>query len=440
MKGYVWLWAMTAALSGFLFGFDTAVISGAEQALQREWAMDDFEHGLAMSAALWGTVLGALLCVIPNDAIGRKPTLMWIGLLYTVSAIGCAIAWDPVSFMVFRFLGGIGIGASSIAAPIYISEIAPKEQRGRLVALFQFNIVLGVLVAYTSNYFIAAVLPEGWRWMLAMATIPALLYAAATFAVPESPRWLILKRGRVEEARAILARINPEGYAAEADAVAADEKSVSLREFLSGRYNRPILLAVLLAFFNQMSGINGVIYYAPRIFELAGADQSAALLATVGVGVVVTVFTAVGMALIDRFGRRTLVLIGSVGYIVSLAMISRGFYFEDFALVPHFIFAFIAAHAVGQGAVIWVYIAEIFPNAARSLGQTVGSGTHWVMAALLTFAMPFFLNAMAPWIIFAAFAGLMVLQLIFALSLMKETRGRSLEDVASSLLAEGKRA
>ena len=429
----VWLWALIAALSGFLFGFDTAVISGAEQAIQRLWQMNQFAHGLAISAALWGTVLGALLGGIPNDRYGRKPTLLVVGILYTVSALGSALATDPVTFMIFRFIGGIGVGASSIAAPIYISEISPKEERGRLVALFQFNIVLGVLIAYVSNFLLSGVSLSDWRWMLGVVAVPAILYSTAICFVPESPRWLIIKRGRLQEAEAILARINEETSKAVADAVAAEDKTIDLKVFFSARYARPILLAFMLAFFNQMSGINGIIYYAPRIFELAGSSKSAALLATVGVGIVVVVFTFVGMLAIDRFGRRTLVLIGSVGYIVSLFMVSRGFYLGDFALVPFFLFAFIASHAVGQGAVIWVYISEIFPNAARSLGQTVGSGTHWVMAALLTFAMPFFLSAIPVWIIFAIFAGTMVLQLLFALTLMVETRGRSLEELSASL-------
>ena len=436
--GRTWSWALVAALSGFLFGFDTAVISGAEQAVQRTWQMSDALHGLAISAALWGTVVGALGGGWPTDRWGRKRTLFWIGVLYAVSALGSALAWDPASFMAFRFIGGLGVGASSIAAPAYIAEIAPREQRGRLVALFQTMIVTGILVAFGSNYLLGGVGQDAWRWMLGAEALPALAYLGATLSIPESPRWLVVHEQREEEARRILAVINPDTVdvtlrAIEAEA-AQDARSMSWGRFFAGDLRRPIMLAMLIAFFNQLSGINAIIYFAPRIFELSGAVTSVALLATVGIGAINLVFTLIGLLLIDRAGRKALMYVGSIGYIVSLGMTAWGFASGQFALVLPFILAFIAAHAIGQGAVIWVYISEIFPSAARAKGQSLGSGTHWVCAAALTMVMPVLLARLAPVAVFAFFAGMMVLQLIWVRFAMVETRGRSLEDVAAGMV------
>lgn len=435
-RASILLWALTAALAGFLFGFDTAVISGAEQAVQRTWQTSNAVHGLAISAALWGTVIGALLGAWPSDRFGRRATLIVIGILYAVSAAGSALAWDPYSFMIFRFIGGIGVGASSIAAPAYISEIAPAAKRGRLVALFQTMIVVGILVAFLSNYLIGSALgKDGWRIMLGAEILPALAYLLAVFFIPESPRWLLVKRGDEAAARSILSRISP-GHADETLTEirqTSDQPSVSLKTFFSGKYAVPIMLAFLLAAFNQLSGINAIIYYAPRIFELTGAADNVSLLATVGIGAVNLVFTLIGLALIDRAGRRSLMLIGSIGYIVSLSMVAYGFAAEQYTLVPYFIFAFIAAHAVGQGAVIWVYISEIFPTVARAKGQALGSGTHWVLAAILTLVMPAILTAYPAVYIFAFFTIMMCLQLLFTLFMMVETRGRSLEELGTSL-------
>jgi sugar porter (SP) family MFS transporter len=428
-----WLWSITAALAGFLFGFDTAVISGAEQAVQRLWQMDDTMHGLAISSALWGTVLGALGGAIPSDRYGRHPTLIGIGVLYAVSAIGSAFAWDPISFMVFRFIGGLGIGMSSIATPAYISEIAPPETRGRLVALFQLNIVAGILVAFISNWLLGGLGEHSWRYMLGVETLPAVLYLFASIYIPESPRWLAVNRGRVEEARAILRRSDPANADFILAAVSVEQPRIPLGEFLSGRFSRPIALAFLIAFFNQLSGINAIIYFAPRIFEMAGTGQQGALLATVGVGVTNVIFTFVGIALIDRMGRRALMLIGSFGYLVSLGAVAWGFATGHYGAVPAFIFLFIAAHAIGQGTVIWVYISEIFPNAARARGQALGSATHWVLAAALTLVMPVLMSSLAPATIFLGFFAMMVLQLLFVVFMMVETRGRSLESVSHAL-------
>ena len=432
-RNIVWLWSITAALAGFLFGFDTAVISGAEQAVQRVWAMSDALHGLAISSALWGTVLGALLGSIPSDRFGRRPTLIGIGVLYAVSAFGSAFAWNPSSFMLFRFLAGLGIGASSIATPVYISEIAPPDKRGRLVAMFQFNIVAGILAAYVSNWLLGGLGPDDWRYMLGVQAIPAVFYLSAACLIPESPRWLAISRGHMEEARAILARSDGANADAILAAVSEEQPRVTLRQFYSARFSRPILLAFLIAFFNQLSGINAIIYFAPRILETAGLAQTGALLASVGIGVTNLIFTIAGVLLIDRVGRRALMFAGSIGYLVSLGMVAWGFGSQHYAVVPGFIFLFIAAHAIGQGTVIWVYISEIFPNAARARGQALGSATHWVLAALLTLVMPVLLASLAPSLIFLLFFGMMVLQLLFVLFLMVETRGRSLESVSHAL-------
>jgi sugar porter (SP) family MFS transporter len=429
----VWLWSVTAALAGFLFGFDTAVISGAEQAIQRVWSMSDALHGLAISSALWGTVVGALAGSIPSDRFGRRPTLIGIGVLYALSAFGTAFAWTPAAFMLFRFLGGLGIGLSSVTTPAYISEIAPPDKRGRLVALFQFNIVAGILAAFVSNWLLGGLGPNDWRWMLGAQVVPSLLYLGAASFIPESPRWLAVHRGRVDEARAILERSDATNVDAVLAAISTERPRLALREFASRRFGRPIALAFLIALFNQLSGINAIIYFAPRLFEMAGIGQSGALLASVGIGVTNLLFTTAGVLLIDRMGRRALMYIGSLGYLVSLGSIAWGFATGHYAFVPAFIFLFIAAHAIGQGTVIWVYISEIFPNAARARGQAVGSGTHWVMAALLTLAMPLMLSALAPAVIFLLFFVMMVFQLLFVHFLMVETRGRSLETVSHGL-------
>jgi sugar porter (SP) family MFS transporter len=439
MKNLFFLWSLVAALSGFLFGFDTAVISGADQPVQQLWGLSDLSHGFfIMSVALWGTVIGALFGGIPCDRYGRRKTLIWIGVLYFVSAVGSALAWDPVSFSIFRFIGGLGVGASSVAAPAYISEIAPTERRGRLVILYQFTIVFGILVAYVSNYFIGFVGEGAWRWMLGAEALPALIYVLFSLRIPESPRWLVLFKGDEVAGRAILSQIYPKDHV---DAVVAriHESRVKFensKSLLVRRFRTPVLFAFLIAFFNQVSGINFVIYYAPRIFESAGLSESMGLLSTAGIGLVNLTMTMLGIYLIDRAGRRTLILIGSVGYIVSLALLSYTFFQEDFGgyAVPAYLFLFIASHAVGQGSVIWVFISEIFPNSVRGKGQSLGSGTHWVFAALITLTMPAILSKFSGGPIFAFFALMMLIQLAWALIYMPETKGVSLEDLEKQLL------
>ena len=435
MRGNVAYWSVTVAVAGFLFGFDTAVISGADQPIQGLWRTGDLFHGLfIMSSALWGTVLGALLGNIPTERFGRKPTLIGIGVLYLLSALGSALAPDPYTFSVMRFIGGVGVGVSSIVAPAYISEIAPARIRGRLVALYQFQIVFGILVAFLSNYLLSAFLGLGWRWMLGIEIIPALVFVLLVLGVPESPRWLLLRRNDEARCRAILGRAG----GVDVDRVVAEIRHAQ-REFTQDRlfaraYAFPVLLAFLIAAFNQLSGINFIIYFAPRVFELAGLDASSALLSSAGIGLVNLFATLLGMYLIDRAGRRSLMLIGSLGYIVSLATVAWAFHANAGGpVVVFFIFTFIASHAVGQGAVIWVFIAEIFPNNVRARGQSLGSGTHWVFAALITLAMPSVLAAFEGAAIFGFFAAMMVLQLLFVLFLMPETKGRSLESLAEGL-------
>ena len=436
----VTFWAFTVALGGFLFGFDTAVISGAEQDIQQLWRLSDGMIGQLVAMALYGTVIGALFGGVPAEHFGRKRSLFWIGLLYLLSAVGSALAPDANTLMLFRFIGGLGGGASSVVAPMYISEIAPAGQRGRLVATFQFNIVLGIMVAYLSNWFIAGSAFDSWRVMLGVETLPALAFVLMVLGVPRSPRWLVVKRGEEAEALSVLEQINPEVAAEQLRLIQQSHRESTgggIKAFVSGRYNLPILLAFLFAFFNQVSGINAVIYYAPRIFSASGLAENTSLLASVGIGAVNLIFTLAGMALIDSFGRRKLMYVGSFGYIISLSAVAYAFYAGlSGAVVPVWLFVFIASHAIGQGAVIWVFISEIFPNDVRSYGNALGSSTHWVFAALIAGTFPYLNSALAPYITFGIFAGMMVLQLLFVIFLMPETKGVSLEDLQRQLMNE----
>ena len=377
------LWSLTVALGGFLFGLDVAVISGAEQTIQQLWHLSDGMHGLAISIALYGTVVGAAFGGYFADALGRKKSLFWVGLFFFISALGSALSQDVYTFMIFRLMGGFSIGASSVISPLYISEIAPPKKRGLLVALFQFNIVFGILVAYVSNYFFQRIISgdNDWRWMLGIVGIPSLIFTFLTTLISESPRWLVTKKNDTEKALQVLRQIDPSiadttlANIIKSKNEAGAKKSVA---FFSAKYRTPIMLAFLLAFFNQASGINAIIYYAPRVFEMTGLGKSAALLSSTGIGVVNLVFTMAGLSLIDRFGRRALMYIGSIGYIVSLGLIALAFYRESFDGMTFFVFAFIAAHAIGQGTVIWVFVGEIFPNEVRASGQSFGGLTHWI--------------------------------------------------------------
>ena len=432
------LWSVVSALAGFLFGFDTVVVSGADKTIEKLWSLSKGMHGLAMGAALWGTVLGSLVGSWPTDKFGRKKTLLCIGGLFLVGSIWSAFAPDVYSFMFARFLGGIAIGISTVAAPLYISEIAPPERRGRLAGMFQFNIVFGILVAFLSNYLLAGIGEDAWRWMLGIMAIPSVIYTFACLAIPESPRWLIGRKGdRVAGAR-VLRLIYTNATESEIESKVNEITSAAVESnvgggFWSARLRTPITLAFLIAFFNQLSGINAILYFAPRIFELTGLGQQAALLQSVGIGVTNLIFTFVGLWLIDKLGRRTLLYIGSFGYIASLGLCAWAFFTETFSIVPACIFAFIAAHAIGQGAVIWVFISEIFPNRNRAQGQSLGSFTHWIFAALLTTFFPTMVDTFAPGFVFLFFCGMMVLQLLWVKLAVPETKGRALEQIERDL-------
>ncbi|MGB3065070.1 sugar porter family MFS transporter [Sphingobacterium thalpophilum] len=435
-KNTVLAWSFVVALGGFLFGFDTAVISGAEKAVQAHWHLSEFQHGLTMAIALIGTVAGAALGAWPSDQLGRKNTLFVVAALYFISALGSALANDWTIFILFRFLGGIGVGVSSVTAPIYISEISPAGSRGKLVGLFQFNVVLGILIAYLSNYFIGQTGEESWRWMLGVQCFPSLLFFVLIFCIPESPRWLLLHKNKLSEATAIMQKINSDGYEAEIAKIRSSAEKVNGEGKLFVRQNaRPILLAFCFALFNQLSGINAIIYYAPRVFEMAGLGAQGSLLSTVGIGLINFIFTLVAINFIDKVGRRKLMLIGSVGLIASLALVSQAFYTGQttgFAITIY-LMSFIAFFAFSQGAVIWVFISEIFPNDVRAKGQTFGSLTHWVMAAIITFCFPALAELLGGGGTFLVFAVFMLLQLIYVLRFMPETKGRSLEDMGQTI-------
>ena len=439
-------WSAVVAVAGFLFGFDTVVISGANEPIKELWNTTPLFHGtFIMSMALWGTVVGALIGGYPADKFGRKKTLFWIGILFLLSALGSALAPGQYSFSIFRFIGGVGVGASSVVAPMYIAEISNSENRGKLVALYQFNIVFGIFIAYFSNYFLDGFGgANDWRWMLGVEAIPAFIYSVMVLGVPNSPRWLILKkRDDAGGLRVLKMMYDDEDATRHLKEIKSELNKTfkATKSVFSRMYSFPLLLAFLIAFFNQLSGINFLLYYAPEILEKAGINNG--LLASILIGFANLVFTIVGMQLIDKLGRRQLLIIGSIGYIISLATVAWAFKTgaSDVILLT-FIVIFVASHAMGQGAVIWVFISEIFPNQVRAQGNSFGCGVHWVLAATITLLTPVFLDEKAgifkdnPWPIFAFFAGMMVLQLIFAIFLMPETKGLSLEELKKKLVKE----
>jgi sugar porter (SP) family MFS transporter len=446
MNNKIFIFSITVALAGFLFGFDTVVISGANKPLQELWALSPFMHGtFIMSMALWGTVLGSLMGGIPTQKMGRKKTLFWIGVLFFVSALGSAVVSDPYLFSFFRFIGGVGVGVSSVAAPIYISEITSSDKRGQLGGLYQFCLVFGILVAFISNWALKGF--DGandWRWMLGVEAIPALAYTLMVLKVPHSPRWLVLQKGDEQEALSILTLIYQKVDEAKrhlAEIKLDRQESSGQDRLFQKKYKKVLYLGFLIAFFNQLSGINFVLYYAPQILEQAGLGGSDSLFNSIAIGIVNLIFTLIGVRLIDRLGRRQLIIIGSVGYVLSLVMVGVCFqYALSSTLLLTFICLFVAAHAIGQGAVIWVFISEIFPNRVRSYGQSWGTGTHWVFAAIITMITPFFIDDSEGIfrdnleVIYYFFAFMMVLQLLWALFKMPETKGISLEDLEKELV------
>jgi len=428
-------WSATVALAGFLFGFDTVVISGADKKLQALWGSSDAFHGfVVMSMALWGTVIGAFLGGFPTNKFGRKNTLIGIGILFFVSAIGSAMVSDPYLFSAFRFIGGLGVGASTIAAPAYISEIAPAKSRGWLVATYQLSIVLGVLGAFVSNYLFKDFGENAWRWMIGIEAVPAFIYGVIILFVPKSPRWLAIK-GREQEAVDTLAIISP-NVGVEDFAKQVNSEDVKNHENIFMRKYRPALLLVFfIAFFNQFSGINAFLYYGPRIFEEAGLANSAALLSSIGIGAINLIFTIIGMILIDRLGRKQMMYIGSIGYIVSLSLVAIAFFngWQGLA-IPIFFFIFIASHAIGQGTVIWVFISELFPTHLRAQGQAAGCTVHWVLAAAIPSFIPMLFSSIGAGTVFSIFALMMVGQIIWVRLKMPETKGKSLEDISAELV------
>jgi len=426
--------AVVASLAGFLFGFDTVVISGVEQTIQKLWGLNSMLHGLVISMALWGTVIGSLIGGWPTEYFGRKKTLLWVGLLYLVSALGSALTTEVYSFMIFRFIGGLGVGISTVAAPMFISEIAPPKYRGRLTGMFQFNIVFGILIAFLSNSLLGDIGENSWRWMLGVQAFPAFLFTLLCIGLPESPRWLIVRKNDLNAGLAVLKKTSPSSSEEEVkllynQIIASANEKQQPRALFTRRLLKPILLAFFIAFFNQLSGINAILYFAPRIFQMAGLESQAALLQSVGLGITNLIFTFVGLWLIDLLGRRKLLYIGSFGYIFSLGLTTWAFASGNVGMVPLYIFAFISSHAIGQGAVIWVFISEIFPNRQRAFGQSLGSFTHWLFAALITLVFPLMTEVFKPEVIFGLFLGMMVLQLLWVFLFVPETKGVPLEEM-----------
>ncbi|GAA0554754.1 sugar porter family MFS transporter [Chitinophaga japonensis] len=435
----VFFWAFVVALGGFLFGFDTAVISGAEQSIQQYWQLTGVQHGLTVSIALIGTVFGALTGSIPSDKWGRRATLVLVALVYLFSALGTALAGNWYLFLVCRFIGGLGVGASSVTAPVYISEISPAQYRGRMVALFQFNVVFGILISYLSNYLIGQGGENSWRLMLGIQAAPAALFLVLLRWVPESPRWLLLHHRKEAAAVATLQLINPAGYEEDMGTIRRSQQQQPAgapRESLfTARYRTPVMLAVLFAMFNQVSGINAIIYYAPRIFEMSGLGAGSSLLSTLGIGIVNFISTLAAIRFIDRVGRRRLMMIGTIGLIATLGLVAISFYMHTGGIaVVSYLLIYIAFFAFSQGAVIWVFIAEIFPNQVRARGQTLGSFTHWIMAALIAFIFPYLASHIGGGHIFLFFCGMMVLQLLFVWRWMPETRGQTLEEIEMNMI------
>ncbi len=445
MKRTLVLSALVAALGGLLFGFDTAVISGTTGWLESVFELSKAQLGFTVASALIGTIIGALTIGKLADKYGRRYVLFILALLYFISAIGSALAWDWFSFLSFRLIGGLGVGGASVVSPMYIAEISPAKIRGRMVAVAQLNIVLGMLLAYLSNYIING-LDLGqleWRWMFGVEAIPAALFFILLFTTPRSPRWLIANN-LVAEARMVLEKCGTDSGNADVE-VSEIQKSLDLEHhsikepFFTKKYRTPIMLAVLLALFNQLSGINAVLYYAPDIFNMAGFGKSAALLNSMGVGGVFFIFTVAAMAVIDKMGRKKIMIIGSIGYIVSLSTTAWAFinYGDNFTeagsmIVLGSVFLFIASHAFGQGSIIWVYLSEIFPNRVRGRGQSLGTATHWLAAAIISWSFPLIAEFSGGYV-FAVYAAFMVIQLFWVITRMVETKGVSLEEIQKKL-------
>ncbi|MBE7179133.1 MAG: sugar porter family MFS transporter, partial [Mucilaginibacter polytrichastri] len=427
--------ALIAALGGFLFGFETAVISGAESTIQKLWSLSPFWQGFTVAASLIGTVIGSLVVGNPVGKYGRKKVLIAIAIIYLFSAIGCAFSTVWLAFVSFRFIGGLAVGASSVVGPMYISEIAPAHLRGRLAGMFQLNIVAGIFIAYLTNFLFVDLGDNAWRWMLGIMVIPSALFWLFLSRIPESPRWLILNN-RDAEAIPVMERLQEPDVPG---AIQAIRQSVAQHreKLFQKRYAKPVFYAVLLAMFNQLSGINAILYYAPRIFEMAGFSKADAYLQPVYIGAANLLFTSLAMTVIDKYGRKKLLLIGSFGMILFLALTAISFSGGASAGkgIIVYLIGFIAFFAFSQGAVIWVFISEIFPNSVRSQGGALGSFTHWIMAAIISWSFPVIVegNANGGFYSFIFYSVMMFLHLLFIWRVMPETKGKSLEQIQKDL-------
>ena len=429
--------AVVAALGGLLFGFDTAVISGTTGALSQVFGLSSKSLGLTVSIAIWGTVVGAMLAGFPGERFGRRDSLRGLAVFYLVSALGCALAWSWSSLVVFRFIGGLGIGGSSVLAPMYIAEISPAKWRGRLVGLFQFNVVFGILLAYFSNYLIALAHlgASEWRWDLGVAAFPAALFFVMLFTIPRSPRWLV-KKGRVDEARSVLQMTGDENYEHDLQEIVESinvEQKQAAEKLFTRKYAFPIFLAVSIGMFNQLSGINAILYYLNDIFAHAGFSRISGNLQAVAIGATNLAFTMIAMSVIDKLGRKTLLLVGSVGTAICLAGVSAVFFTHSHeSLLVWLLVGYIAFFAFSQGAVIWVYLSEVFPNSVRAKGQSLGSFSHWFMNALISAIFPLMAASSGAYP-FVFFSVMMVLQFFVVLFVYPETKGLTLEEMQKEL-------
>ena len=427
---------VVAALGGLLFGFDTAVIAGTTHALTDTFHLSAAALGITVSAALLGTILGSMFAGIPGDKIGRRDSLRILAILYLLSALGCAFAFNWSAVVFFRFIGGLGIGGSSVLGPMYIAEVAPAKWRGRLVGLFQFNIVFGILLAYLSNYIVGTMQfgATEWRWKLGIPAIPAIFFFFMLFGIPRSPRWLV-KKQRVAEARDVLRLTGEENYEQELQDIilSVDAEHVVSDPLFSWKYRLPIFLAISIGMFNQLSGINAILYYLNDIFAYAGFDKVSSDLKAVAIGGTNLLFTVLAMSVIDRIGRKKLLLIGSVGTAVCLAGVATIFLTGHHQnLLVWLLIGYIAFFAFSQGAVIWVYLSEVFPNRVRAKGQSLGSFSHWIMNALISGIFPL-LAAKSGGYPFVFFSLMMGIQFVVVLFFYPETKGVSLEDMQKKL-------
>ncbi len=444
VNAYLLRSTIVAALGGLLFGFDTAVIAGATSALSTEYSLTPGMLGVTVAAALWGTVIGSLFAGPPSDRYGRKGSLQALALLYIITALGCALAWNWHSFLIFRFIGGLAIGGSSVIGPMYIAEVAPAAKRGRLVGFFQFNVVAGILVAYLSNYLIglANFGATEWRWKLGITGAPAVLFFFALMTIPQSPRWLV-RRGLLAEAKSVFAKIgepDPDQEIQDVLESLGTESREKSEPLFQAKYRLPIFLAIAIGVFNQFSGINAILYYLNDIFAKAGFDKVSSDLQAVAIGFTNLVFTMVGMSIIDKVGRKKLLLAGAIGTASCLAGVAAIFASgKNENLLVWLLVGFIAFFAFSQGAVIWVYLSEVFPNLVRAKGQSLGSFTHWIMNAIISSVFPALAAKSKP-IPFVFFAAATVVQFFVILFLFPETKGITLEEMQHKLGMQGKAA